>query len=586
MVVGLLTFTAIQLTVKSNNRAGNLKLASPQDFTILGHDFENNTIELLKEAEPFANRRRIPLVRIPSQGRLRGTILKSRRGRDYYAFYKVPYAAPPVGELRFELPQTPKRWFGVRDATKPGPQCIQRSKYEPVPTPAGEEDCLFINIYTPQLPSDATNNKQTNFPVLVYFHGGGGPFGNGTRYGAKYFMDEDAVLVTVEFRIGILGYLSTGTPDYPGNIAAKDQVFSLKWVQKNIEKFGGDPKRVMIFGNSGGGFIVHSLLLSHMTTGLFSSGVLQSGNCILNLAYTKDSTALAKQLAQEVGCEEKSLVECLRKIDAKDLVLTKSQEMALVFVKEPIPADGDISNTFFTDSPWNLIQQGQIKNVPIIVGAVSQESLGGVSYDYLVNETATKEINMHFEEMLPSIMGLQSYNQSEIHTMAKKFRELYFEDKPINNDTRVELLQLNSDSFVHSLRISALEHSKKTQQPVYLYWLTKEPARTYAEKYTQTFPPPYGASHADELQYFFLYDGYPEITTDSPWYNYSKTLVKMWVDFAATGKPISPTDEWKPIDPADNGMKWFELGDNFREVKPVTKRMLLWDEYIPELYWT
>jgi carboxylesterase type B len=345
----------------------------------------------------------------------------------------------------------------------------------------------------------------------------------------------------------------------------------------------------MIFGNSGGGMAVHSLLLSNMTTGLFSSAVMQSGNTIRRFAYTEDASGLTTQLANEVGCEEyladpKSLVQCLRKLDAKDLVLTEVQDAEIALVKEPIPENGDTSNTFLTDYPWNLIQKGWIQSVPIISGDVSEESMNGEPIDLLLSESATKEFDENFDELLPSIIGL---TQNGSHEMGEKFREVYFEDKPISNDTRTRLgvLNLYTDVYVHPQRISALEHSRKTKQPVFMYWLTKQPARTYGEKYVQHFPPPYGVAHADELQYFFLYEGYPEITSDSPWFNYSETLVRMWVDFAATGKPSSSTNEWKPINPTDNGLKWFELGDEFREVEPATERMLLWDEYIPELYW-
>ncbi|CAG7828562.1 unnamed protein product [Allacma fusca] len=572
---------ALGIVLGSNSRDEGTNILTQNDhvgqsdLTILGED---STIVQLKAPAPSVNRRRNSVVTVPRQGRLRGRTLTSRKGRDYSVFYKIPYAQPPLGNLRFQPPQTPKRWRGVRDATKPGPQCIQREKYAPEPISAGEEDCLFLNIYTTALPK--TEGDNPSLPVLFYLHGGASN-GNGTRYGGKYFMDEDVVLVTIEFRVGILGYLRTDTIDYPGNYGSKDQVFALKWVQQNIQRFGGDPKRVMIFGNSGGGQAVHALLVSPMSEGLFSTAILQSGNC---LRQVPDSLPLTQLLGREVGCDSsknEEFVECLRKVEAKKLVLTFSQNLEIGPFKEMVPENGDESNTFLPDFTWNLIQQGRSHRVPTIFGDVSEEALGSTSSDYLLTENSTRVLNTNWDDLFPSIVQIPD---NENHSVATKFRDVYFGDKYVNNDTRLELLHMGSDAYVHSQRVAALLQAQTTDQPVYLYWITKEPAKSYAEQYKQRFPPPYGVAHADELQYLFLYDGYPEITVDSPWFKYSEALVKIWVSFATTGKPASPSEDWKPIDLADNGMKWFELGDQFREVEPVTERMLLWDEYTDKLY--
>ena len=239
-------------------------------------------------------------------------------------------------------------------------------------------------------------------PVMFYIHGGG-PFGNGTRYGAKYFMDENIVLVTIEFRLGILGMcavttiefcddfgftecdrtgwfvyaggFTTGSRNYPGNLGNKDIIMALKWVQKNIQRFGGDPKRVVIFGNSSGSAHVHLLLLSQLSQGLFHRAIMQSGSAIMtDFQREDDPVELIRNFTSEVGCDrywgnDRRLLRCLRDIEAEKIVLTQTQLQFPEFIVE----NGDSRSPFLTDKPWNIIQSGQVISVPLITGVNSNE---------------------------------------------------------------------------------------------------------------------------------------------------------------------------------------------------------------------
>ncbi|KAF4526357.1 hypothetical protein B566_EDAN014095 [Ephemera danica] len=170
------------------------------------------------------------------QGALSGTFRRSRNGRTFCAFQGIPYAKPPVGNLRFKPPQEPDSWTGMRAAKKEGPKCAQVDFI--TDEIGGEEDCLFINVFTPSVQS-----KGAGLTVLVWVHGGGFFAGSGDTelYGPDLLLDHDVVLVTFNYRLGIFGFLNLGTEDAPGNYGMKDQVAALRWVQRNISNFGGNP---------------------------------------------------------------------------------------------------------------------------------------------------------------------------------------------------------------------------------------------------------------------------------------------------------------------------------------------------------
>ncbi|XP_047112051.1 juvenile hormone esterase-like [Schistocerca piceifrons] len=189
------------------------------------------------------------------QGTLRGTTATSVYNTSYTAFLGIPYAKPPVGDLRFQPPQPATGWEGVRDATQYGSDCVQN-------TGEGSEDCLYLNVYVPGVPQEGSG-----LPVLFYVHGGGFIKGSGSdqKFGPDFLVSYGVILVTINYRLGPLGFLSTGDDVVPGNVGLKDQLLGLSWVQSNIERFGGDPQRVTLDGRSAGGVAVSLHLMSPQT---------------------------------------------------------------------------------------------------------------------------------------------------------------------------------------------------------------------------------------------------------------------------------------------------------------------------------
>ncbi|KAL3288034.1 hypothetical protein HHI36_002486 [Cryptolaemus montrouzieri] len=221
---------------------------------------------------------------IINDGQLEGTIMRTKGGRAFSAFLGIPYAEPPMGELRFKAPVPIKPWEGILQATKSHPFCPQEDYFSA--KIIGEENCLFLNVYTPRLPHES----KELLPVLVYIHGGAFIFGAATNenYGPEYLLDKDLILVTPNYRLGALGFLSTNDDVSPGNYGLKDQSLALKWVNKNIKHFGGDPDSVTVGGVSAGGASSHYQLLSPLNTGLFKGVISQSGISLCNWAFNPE----------------------------------------------------------------------------------------------------------------------------------------------------------------------------------------------------------------------------------------------------------------------------------------------------------
>lgn len=248
-------------------------------------------------------------------GRIEGTKLKSRLGVEYDAFLNVPYAEAPINELRFQPPIPVKPWTGIWNATTFGPFCMQKLMPMNSPDTVVSEDCLQLNVFTKNLPT--TENSVERKPVIVYIHGGAWMGGSGVDSNAVLIMDRDIVFVTINYRLGPFGFLATGTKDAYGNMAQKDQVLALKWVQTNIEKFGGDKNRVTIAGLSAGAHSVTALVVSPIASGLFHRAIAQSGGITWQAKFETEYLETAKKLAGKLDCETDNvtaMVECLQKV--------------------------------------------------------------------------------------------------------------------------------------------------------------------------------------------------------------------------------------------------------------------------------
>jgi len=276
----------------------------------------------------------------------------------------IPYAAAPVGELRWKAPQPAPRWDGVRSAVGFGPRCMQKGLMEAVnadPSKEMSEDCLYLNVWSPA--------KSGTFPVMLWIHGGGytGGTGNSEMYfGDRLARDGDVVVVTFNYRLNIFGFLAhpklrEEDPDgSTGSYGSLDQVAAIEWVRENIEGFKGDPDRITIFGESAGGWSVCTMLATPLNRGKLYAAILESGGCEASESL-EEGYARAKEAAEKIGCQYDDL-ECLRQAPAeKVLRATEGQLGGFGWFPHH---DGHL----LTDSPLNMITAGDYNRVPFIAG--------------------------------------------------------------------------------------------------------------------------------------------------------------------------------------------------------------------------
>ncbi|CAH2233120.1 jg13984 [Pararge aegeria aegeria] len=320
-----------------------------------------------------------PIVTV-NEGSLRGAVQKLYNGSDYYSFQGIPYAQPPVGKLRFKAPLPPQPWEGILDATKHGPVCPQTTPTRELLE--GDENCLFLNVYTRSL------KMESKLPVMVYIHGGGylSGSGNDDMYGPKFLLSQNIILVTINYRLEVFGFLCLDTPEVPGNAGLKDQVAAFRWIKNNIDQFGGDPENVTIFGESAGGASVSLHMLSSMSKGLFTRAISQSGVCLNDWAHDVEGKKRSFRIAKIFGKETDDMDELLgflQSVPAKKLVGlnfkvgTEDEKYRGLHVRfgPVVEKKFEKAEAFLTENPLDLLYSGKFHPIPLLIGYNTGEGL-------------------------------------------------------------------------------------------------------------------------------------------------------------------------------------------------------------------
>ncbi len=298
-----------------------------------------------------------PIVRID------GGLIRGAGAAGVYSFRGLPYAAPPTGNLRWRPPQPASSWSGIRDATQFGPSCPQSTVRNPFLPPGPiSEDCLNLNVYTPTL------RHRSGRPVLVWIHGGGLIQDGGRNYDGTKLAAAGTVVVTINYRLGALGFLAhpalaSRPGGAAGNYGLMDQQAALRWVQRNIAQFGGDPHNVTIAGQSAGGLSVLAQLVSAGARGLFQRAIVQSGTFALNQQPLAAAEAAGETFATAVGCPDQTAA-CLRSVPVSDLVGNFGVEI-------PGVVDGSV----LTQPIGTALARGEFARVPVINGITHDEEL-------------------------------------------------------------------------------------------------------------------------------------------------------------------------------------------------------------------
>lgn len=407
-----------------------------------------------------------PVARV-AEGKLRGEIL---RGTDVRRFAGLPYAQPPVGALRWHAPIPPRAWRGTRDATGFGARCEQPSLFADMVfrSPGAAEDCLFLNVWAP--PPAATKR-----PVLVYLHGGGFVAGSGDepRYDGASLAMRGIVVVTINYRLGTLGFLAhpdlTAEGGASGNYGLLDQVAALAWVRRNIAAFGGDPAQVTVAGESAGSMSVNALMASPLARGLFARAIGESG-AMMTPTITLPSRATAETDGATLAGTAR--LPALR-------ALTAAQVMALGAGTDRHPGP-IVDGRFLTEDVAATFAAGRQASVPLLVGSNSQEG----SWQGLLRDAA------------PTMAGYRAALQTRFAQSAPAVEGLY----PAASDAAVvdAATALVSDLFIGQSTWSWFDRHRQSGAPTYYYLYAHPRPRALAEREAA---PATGAVHSAEIQY-------------------------------------------------------------------------------------
>ncbi|VVC34997.1 Hypothetical protein CINCED_3A002934 [Cinara cedri] len=404
------------------------------------------------------------------QGTLEGLHYKTCVSKKpYVSFLGIPYAKPPIGDLRFKPPVKHPGWSGVLKAFSEGNACLQ---YDVLFTKkiVGSEDCLYLNIFIPQ--DEVLSDEKKS--VMVFIHGGAFNLGSASTdlYCPDYLLDENVIVVSMNYRLNVLGFLNFGIDECPGNMGLKDQLFALKWVKANISVFGGDPDNITIFGESAGSASVHCHLLSPLSKGSFQRAIMQSG-CIFNpWAFHEKHKEVAFKMAKKLGCKKddpKEIVQFLLSVPAHDLVeysklkskFEKDEDMEVLnYEFVPSVESDEVIENFFPAHPNVLIKS--IFPVPIITGLNNMEGLIGFG------EERVKDINDFKKTEEISKLLENKYNEEVIN----KIKNFYFNDNAHESEKNMleNICHMFSDIFfVKEFHRGFNQLLKQSVTPVYNY---------------------------------------------------------------------------------------------------------------------
>ncbi|XP_070549176.1 acetylcholinesterase-like [Ptychodera flava] len=541
-----------------------------------------------------------PIVEI-SQGKLVGKAVEFSHKdvdvrRTVHVFKGIPYAEPPIGDLRFRPTKAKAAWDGVYDATYFRSICIQPAHPLFPVNGQQDEDCLFLNVYAPQLTS-------AKLPVMLFLHGGVFIVGSGTYHyeGTALAAIGDVIVVCINYRLGPFGFFTTGDDNAAGNYAFYDQIAALQWVQENIEAFGGDPSKVTLLGESAGSISSEYLMMSPLTEGLFQRIIMQSATSTFVGFHGKAGDfhhKMAHGLGKLLGCDRETseeLVQCLRTVPAEDFRNATDPTLGLLaqFIGYGTPFPPVVDGTLVTVDPVDFIREKMLKkrNLDIMIGSTADE---GSVYLLTVRPSALNEstVSMNrsvYETAYPMFLPGPLRNNPAVLDAVKL---MYVNWEEADNDEADYLdafFQMGTDhGFTCPADVSARSYSQAGAN-VYLYIMTHVPARSiWRLKWMR-------AAHAEDLPLLFgwHFSFWEDWTMPPEDVEMSLKVMKYWTNFAKTGNPNQCCDDAE-VSEEDKPEAWplFKVpGLAYKELSLEmntkyglkARECAMWNDFIPKL---
>jgi para-nitrobenzyl esterase len=466
------------------------------------------------------------------KGKVEGALTSDGQVR---AFKGIPYAAPPVGDLRWQPPQPAAKWKGTRAATSFGSRCVQTESYSDMVfhDPGPSEDCLTLNVWAP------ANAQPGTLPVMVWIYGGGFTSGSTSegRQNGEFLAHRNVIVVSMNYRLGIFGFfahpaLTAESPHHAsGNYGLMDQAAAISWVKQNIRNFGGDPSNITIFGESAGSFSVSSLMASPLSRGLISKAIGESGGAFYSdgLGYPARTKAEIDDSTFAQTAFRTSNLADLRKLSPEDLVKAVTAETT----PRPPRFGPDVDGYFLPESVPALYAAGKQAHIPTLGGWNADEARAAVT----------------MAPTQPTVTSFTAQAAADYGSRAQDFLAVY----PATTDAEAvrSAGDLASDRFIVYSTWAWLEAQIKTgNAPVYRYRFDLgSPGDTH-------HPEAIGAFHSDDIEYVF---GTLDSRDGATWRREDRQLSdhigQYWTNFARTGDPnagnlpkwptYAPTDNWQ-----------------------------------------
>lgn len=467
---------------------------------------------------------------------------------DIHIYKGIPFAAPPVGDLRWKPPQPVAPWQGVKDCTEfgPAPAGYFSASFKSYSEPS--EDCLYLNVWTP---AKTTGDK---LPVMVWIYGGAFRFGEGSNpgYDGVNLANHGVILVTINYRVGPLGFLAhpllskEDEHNSSGNYGLLDQIAALQWVQKNIAAFGGDPSRVTIFGQSAGATSVLWLMASPLTTGLFQRAIAESAYEGATFSHLRENKygnepreKMGEQMAKDIGCDTAAdPIACMRSKSAEE-ILEKGTPPTDVFAEAAYRYEPCVDGWVIPDLPLNIFEAGKQQDVPLIMGSMADE---GSLFLLLAK---------------PSVDSYKAYVGYAFGDKAQQVLAMY----PAGDDDEAAASQRQVTTFcTFTCPVRAYANTMaNVKSPVYLYHFTRVPPGAKM----------LGAFHAMDINYVFSNfipilsplkaDKYFDDTDRA----LSEAIMSYWANFAAAGDPNKEGLANWPVYDASTG-QYLDFGDTIQ----------------------
>ncbi|XP_076802958.1 fatty acyl-CoA hydrolase precursor, medium chain-like [Clavelina lepadiformis] len=546
-----------------------------------------------------------PVVEI-ANGKVRGRVClraKPEEAKQVFNFAGIPFAKPPVGELRFEPPQKCEPWEGVLEATKLSASPLQSvelndyvDRYVPARNEFGDdfrnfsEDCLYLNVFT------SNPSKAANMPVMVWIYGGSYQIGGSGNYSGQALCGlHDVVLVVPNYRLNVFGFFTTGrdTP-YPGNMGLLDQVMALEWTRDNIREFGGNPDNVTIFGESVGAVSVGAHSLSPLSKGLFHRTIQHSGTAAMELYMRKDYAPSVKKLLEVLKVEAtdpKEIVAKLKKVPAQELInATETLHTSLLSFFAHV--DGRV----LAEDPATLIEKKQFSNVPSIIGFNNSEG-SGLFMKHMPKDFFDGYSEEAFDATIKSrlpymISGLEPDKTDDALRRIKEVYGSEFEEDGKFKWSSVSAALFGDHLFVFTT-IDQLHAHSKTGYGTYLYHMTHQLKCHHDDEFKGEISKKAEfcrCDHTDDIIFTFgepLMNG--EMTKRVKFSKEEEEISRKWMtyiaNFATSGNPNKGSEvevEWPQYDVTKQRhllvQNPLSHGDHLAE-----SRYKLWKETLPNL---